>query len=50
VDVQRLHEAGTSNVVPLFVPDLDIAKNVQVSNTGAIMVHSDSGVRVFYYL
>ncbi|KAJ7899424.1 hypothetical protein B0H13DRAFT_1883885 [Mycena leptocephala] len=43
VDVQRLHEVGTSSVVPLSVPDLDIAKSVKVSNTGAIMVRSDSG-------
>ncbi|KAJ7835438.1 hypothetical protein B0H14DRAFT_2796197 [Mycena olivaceomarginata] len=50
VDVQKLHEVGTSSVVPLSVPDLDGAKDVEVSNTGAIMVHSDSGVRVFYYL
>jgi hypothetical protein len=50
VDIQKLHEVGTSSVVPLSVPDLDGAKDVEVSNTGAIMVHSDSGVRVFYYL
>jgi phospholipase/lecithinase/hemolysin len=50
VDVQRLHKAGTSSVVPLSVPDLDIAKTVQVSNTGAIMVQSESGIRVLYYL
>jgi hypothetical protein len=50
VDLQKLHEAGTSGVVPLSVPDLNGAKDVEVSNTGAIMVHDDSGIRVFYYL
>ncbi|KAJ7199449.1 hypothetical protein GGX14DRAFT_401394 [Mycena pura] len=38
VDVQRLHEAGTSSVVTLSVPDLDGANDVKVSNTGAIMM------------
>jgi hypothetical protein len=50
VDIQRLHEAGTSCVVTLSVPDLDVADDVEVSNTGAIMIHSDSGIRLFYYL
>ncbi|KAJ7916914.1 hypothetical protein B0H13DRAFT_2269697 [Mycena leptocephala] len=50
LDVRRLYQTGTSSVVTLSVPDLDVAEDVRVSNTGAIMVHSDSGVRILYYL
>ncbi|KAJ7093580.1 hypothetical protein C8R44DRAFT_815373 [Mycena epipterygia] len=50
LDVQRLREAGPSSIVGLSVPCLDVAKGVEVSNTGAIMVRSDSDIRVLYYL
>jgi hypothetical protein len=50
LDVQRLHGAGPSSVVALSVPCLDVADGVEVSNTGAIMVRSDSSIRVLYYL
>ncbi|KAJ7240678.1 hypothetical protein C8J57DRAFT_1527347 [Mycena rebaudengoi] len=49
LEVQRLHEAGTNGPLVLSVPDLDTAKDVQVSDTGAIMVRSESDVRIFYF-
>ncbi|KAJ6489736.1 hypothetical protein C8R45DRAFT_991692 [Mycena sanguinolenta] len=49
LEIQRLHQAEP-NIVALSVPCLDVAQDVEVSNTGAIMVRSDSDIRVFYYL